>query len=349
MSNGHEQAPPVRQSDISTVLVTGASGFIGSHLVRRCLRENYRVRALVRKGNAAGSLLRAQGAEVIDGDIRDAAAVSRAVDGCAYVFHAAAVTSDWGKLQDFIDINVGGTRNVAEAALTYGVKRFVHLSSFESFDHIKNERIDEQTPYYLRNQPYPDTKIAANRLVREYAAKGLDTSIVYPVWVYGPGDRTLFPLIADAIRNGLIFYWAQNARMSLVYIDNLIDLLLLAATHPTASGEEFLSCDGEELTFEGFCERLAAGIHARPPFLSMPFSAAYLLAGLIETCWRIAGIKKRPVLTRQAVTVLASRALVDTSKARNLLGWKPKVSLDEGFRKTLEWLNGIDPSKWKCK
>jgi len=334
---------------METVLVTGASGFIGSHLVRRCLKEGYHVTALVRRGNVVASRLRAQGVTVVDGDIRDAGAVGRAVAGCDIVFHAAAMTSDWGDPQDFIDINVGGTRNIADAALTHDVRRFVHLSSFQSFDHVRNERVDEQTPYFIRNQSYPDTKIAANRIVRGYAAKGLVTSMVYPVWVYGPEDRTLFPLIADAIRKGLIFYWARNARMSLVYIDNLIDLLLLAATHPGAAGEEFLCCDGEDLTFEAFCERLAAGIHAPPPYIRIPLGAAYLLASLMETAGRLTGSEKRPMLTRQSVTILTSRALVDTSKARNLLGWSPKVPMEEGFRKTLDWLNGIDPAKWKTK
>ncbi|MGB0130069.1 NAD-dependent epimerase/dehydratase family protein [Chlorobium sp.] len=331
------------------VLVTGASGFIGSHLVIRSLREGYRVRALVRKGNPRIGMLQQQGVAIVEGDIRDARAVARAVEGCDLVFHAAALASDWGNPQDFADINVGGTRNVAEAALESKVKRFVFISSYEIFDHVGLERIDESIPFSLRGQLYPDTKIRATQVVREFAAKGLPVSVVYPVWVYGPDDRTLFPLLADGIRKGQLFYWAFHARMSLVYIDNLVDLLMLAATHPAASGEAFLGCDGSDLTFEAFCRRLAAGIGSPPPFIYLPYGLTLLIAMAMEGFARISGSDKRPLLTTQAVTLLSSRAMVDTSKARNLLGWKPKVSLDEGFRRTLDWLLSVDPEEWKTK
>ncbi len=331
------------------VLVTGASGFIGSHLAVRCEQEGYHVRALVRKGNAAIPRLQEQGITVIEGDIRDAAVVHRAAEGCDFIVHAAAVASDWGEPQDFIDINIGGTRNVAEAALQNRVGRLVYLSSIEVFDHLKSGRIDERTPFHPRNQPYPDTKIAATRLIGEYAAKGQEISIVYPSMVYGPGDRTIFPLLADGIRKGQLFYWAHHARMTLIYIDNLVDLLMLAATHPAAAGEGFLACDTGHLTFEAFCERLSTGIHARRPFIYIPFSLAYLLASMMEMTYRLAESGKRPLLTRQAVTLLASKAMFDTSKARNLLGWTPRVPFDDGFRRTLDWLLGIDPREWKCK
>ncbi|MCF8382477.1 MAG: SDR family NAD(P)-dependent oxidoreductase [Chlorobium sp.] len=331
------------------VLVTGASGFIGSHLVRRSLGDGYQVRALVRKGNARNWMLQQLGAEIVEGDIRDPRAVARAVKGCDLVFHAAALTSDWGTPQDFADINVGGTRNVAIASLESGVKRLVYVSSFEVFDHVGLERLDESMPFSLRGQLYPDTKIRATKVVREFAAKGLSASVVYPVWVYGPDDRTLFPLLADGIRKGQLFYWAFHARMSLVYIDNLVDLLMLAATHPAAAGEAFLGCDGYDLTFEGFCRRLASGIGSPPPFIYLPYGLTLLIAAMMEGYAHISGSEKRPLLTSQAVNLLSSRALIDSSKARNLLGWQPKVSLDDGFRRTLDWLMGIDPSEWKAK
>lgn len=330
-------------------LVTGASGFIGSHIADRCLKDGYQVRVLVRKGNGAIPDLANRDVTVIEGDIRDASAVSRAVEGCDIVFHAAAVTSDWGELQDFIDINVGGTRNVAEAALRTRVGRLVYISTIELFDHMKSERIDEGMPCHIRNQPYPDTKIAATRLIWEYAARGLEVSVVYPAMVYGPGDRTVFPLIADGLSKGMLFYWAWHARMNLVYIDNLVDLVMLAATHPEAAGEGFLACDSTVPTFEAFCDRLASGIDVRPPFIYLPFSLAYLLASIMEMVYRFTGSDTRPMLTRQAVTLLASRAMFDTSKARNKLGWNPKVTYDEGFQITLDWLLGIDPSQWKRK
>jgi 2-alkyl-3-oxoalkanoate reductase len=334
---------------MSTVLVTGASGFIGSHLVSRCLNDKHQVKALVRKGNPVIADLRKQGAAVIEGDIRDYDAVCNAAQGCDLIFHAAALTSDWGSLQDFTDINIGGTRNVCMAALEHNTGRLVHISSFETFNHAELERIDETTPFSFRNHPYSDTKIAGTETVREFRTKGINASIVYPVWVYGPGDRTLFPAAADNLRNSLMFYWKRNARMSMIYIDNLVDLLMLAATHTLAAGEEFLACDAGDMTFEQFCERLAEGIGANPPSAYLPYELVYMMAGAMETVHALMGFQKRPMLTRQAVNLLASQAFVDTSKARNLLGWSPAVTQDEGFRRTLEWLNSLDPSEWKIK
>ena len=334
---------------MAEVLVTGASGFIGSHLVRRCLGEGHRVRVLLRRGNAMIGSLQREGALVVEGDIRDSPAVARAVKGCDLVFHAAALTSDWGNPRDFTDINIGGTRNVAEASLANRVKRLVYVSTCEVFDHVGHERLDESMPFSPRGQLYPDTKIRATELVGEFAARGLETSVVYPVWVYGPNDRTLFPLIADGIRRGQLFYWAFHARMNMVYIDNLVDLLMLAATHPAAAGEAFFGCDGHDLTFEAFCRRLAEGIGSPPPFIYLPYGLTFLIASAMEGYARITGSDKRPLLTRQAVTLISSRAMIDTSKARNLLGWQPKVSFDDGFRRTLDWLLGVDPEEWKTK
>jgi len=333
----------------STVLVTGASGFIGSHLVRRCLRDGYSVKVLVRKGNACIPSLRASGVEVVTGDVRDAGAVDLAVSGCDLVLHVAALTSDWGPMQDFIDINVGVTRNVCESSLRHGVERLVHISSFECFDHHLLGRIDEKTPYMTRKQSYPDTKIGGSNEVWAAMKRGLSASILYPVWVYGPVDRTLFPLLADSIRKRQMFYWSRNSPISLVYIDNLVELILLAATRPEADGEAFLAGDGEAISLEEFYRRIAVAIGAPVPSLYLPYGLVIGMAGVMEAVFRLFRSKKRPLLTRQAVDVLASRALADVSKSRKMLGWQSLVPQDEGIRRTLDWLVTVDPSLWKMK
>jgi nucleoside-diphosphate-sugar epimerase len=339
-----------QSTDIMTVvLVTGASGFIGSHLVKRCQQEGYAVKALVRKGNACIAGLKQSGVEVVEGDIRDAGAVNRAVNGCDLVFHAAALTSDWGLLKDFTDINIGGTRHICEAVLRYKIKRLVYVSTYESFDHFRHERVNEETPYAIQNLPYPDTKIGANEIVRNYTGMGMNASLVYPVWVYGPGDRTLFPLLADSIRRRQLFYWSHHAPMSMIYIDNLVDLLMLAAVHPDAVREGFLAHDGEAITFEEVCDRIAARIHAKPPSLYLPFYLVYRLAGILEALYRIIRSSKRPLLTRHAVLLLASHAVADASKARRVLGWSSRVNQEEGIHRTLDWLVSVDPSEWKVK
>lgn len=332
-----------------TVLVTGASGFIGSHLVRRFQQDGYRVKALVRTGNSCIRSFRDSGVEVVEGDVRDAGAVDTAVQGCALVLHAAALTSDWGPIQDFIDINIGGTRTVCDASLRHGVERLVYLSSFECFDHHTLDRIDEQTPYLSRSQSYPDTKIGGSKEVWSAMKRGLSATILYPVWVYGSGDRTLFPLLADGIRKRQMFYWSRNAPMSLIYVDNLVALVVLAATRAEASGEAFLACDAEPITFEEVCRRIAVAIDSPVPSLHLPFGLVRAVAGMAEWLYRIAGSLRRPLLTRQAVDLIASRALIDVSKARSVLGWRSIVPQDEGIRRALNWLVSVDPALWKVK
>ncbi len=332
-----------------TALVTGASGFIGSHLVTRCLRDGYRVKALVRKGNPRIAELGRSGVEVVEGDVRDDASVDAAVQGCGAVFHAAALTSDWGPLQEFVDINVGGTRRVCAAALRHGIGRMVHISSFECFPHYRLDRVDETTPFAPRGASYADTKIGSTREAWAASERGLPVSVLHPVWVYGPGDRTLFPLLADGIRRRQMFYWTRNARMSLVYIDNLVDLCMLAAETPEAVGQAFLACDEEPATFEQFCGWISDGIGCRPPSLYLPYGLVDVLAGVMEAAYRIARSRQRPMITRQAVELLASRAVIDCSKARKMLGWRSEVRQDDGIRLTLDWLKTVDPREWKMK
>ena len=331
------------------VLVTGASGFIGSHLVRRCQRDGCRVKALVRRGNSRIAELRTSGVEVVAGDVRDASAVDAAVHGCDLVIHAAALTSDWGPKQEFIDINVGGTRNVCDSALRHGVGRLVNISTSDCFDQLALDRIDERTPYATNASIYGATKIGGTQEVWSVKQKGLSVSILYPTWVYGPGDRTLFPLLADSIRRRQLFFWSRNAPMCMIYIDNLVDLAMLTAMHPAAAGEDFTANDGVEITFEEVCRRVALAIDAPVPSLYLPFNLVRSIARLMEVIYRIAGSKKRPLLTRQALDVLAAQAFIDVAKARNMLGWQSLVPQDEGIRRTLEWLLTVDPTEWKVK
>jgi 2-alkyl-3-oxoalkanoate reductase len=173
--------------------------------------------------------------------------------------------------------------------------------------------------------------------------------VLHPVWVYGPADRTLFPLLADGIRRRQMFYWSRNACMSLVYIDNLVDLCMLAAEAPAAVGQAFLACDEEAATFEQVCGWIAAGIGCRPPSLYLPYGLVDALAGVMEAAYRIARSRQRPMITRQAVELLASRAVVDCSKARAMLGWRSEVRQHDGIRLTLDWLMTVDPREWKMK
>jgi nucleoside-diphosphate-sugar epimerase len=339
----------INQTAQKTVLITGASGFIGSHLVTRSLAEGYRVKALVRKGNAAIEPLRSRGVDVVVGDLCDFDAVLRSVHGCDLVFHVAAITSDWGEWKEFRAVNVEGTRSVCRACIEENGCRMVYLSSIEVFDHARLERLDEGMPFRARGERYSDTKLGGTAVVREYQKQGFDATIIYPSMVYGPLDRTIVPQLADAIRRGLLFYWERNVRLPLIYIDNLVDLMMLAAITPAASGEDYLACDGNLLTFEDLCTRIAGAIGSRAPRVRLPKGFTCILARSLESFHTSLNVKSRPLITMEAVELLSSRVMIDTTKARHQLGWAPKVSLEDGLRRTFEWLVSVPPEKWKTK
>ena len=135
----------------------------------------------------------------------------------------------------------------------------------------------------------------------------------------------------------------------MTYIDNLVDLMMLASVHPDAVGEDFMATDGEKITFEVLCERIATGIHSPPPSFYLPYNLVYILAGLLEGVYHLIQSKKRPLLTRQAVRMLSSTAVVDASKARRVLGWSPRISQNDAIKRTMDWLVSVNPSEWKVK
>jgi nucleoside-diphosphate-sugar epimerase len=188
------------------VLITGATGFIGSHLVERCLQENYQIKVLVRSGHSMFEYFKNHGIEIVQGDIRDIGCLKRAVKDVQVVFHLASVVTDWAPKRLFVDVNIHGTEKLCHVSLIEGVERFIYMSTSDVFGFRDKSLIDESVEYQYWNEPYPDTKIEASRIVWEYFREGLPATIVYPCWVYGNGDRTLIPLLADAIRKKSLLF-----------------------------------------------------------------------------------------------------------------------------------------------
>lgn len=332
------------------VLITGATGFVGGHLVSACLDKGWQVRALVLPGDMGGEALESRGVEVIYGDIRDLAAVTRACEGCRNVFHAAAVVTDWAPRQLFDEVTVGGTRNVCEAALATGVERLVKVSTNDVFGLDESQVIDESFPMRAWPEPYSDAKMEAEEVAWSYyREKGLPVTMVYPCWIFGPGDKTFVPLLADAILKGEMMYLRKNTIVWPTYIENLADLLLLIAEHPAAVGNGYLVHDGESSSIEFFCEEIARTLGAKPPKLYIPYRLALVAAFLMEIVWKLLGKKTRPLLTTYTVKNLGSRLRFSIAKAERELGWRPPVPFREGMRRTMEWLKTLDRATLKQK
>jgi nucleoside-diphosphate-sugar epimerase len=315
---------------VRAAFVTGGSGFIGGRLIERLGREGWIVRALARS-DAAAARVRELGAEPIAGDLGDAAALERGARGADTVFHAAAKVEDWGDWEDFRRINVEGTRAVLAAARAAGVRRFVHVGTEAAL--LRGRPLvlaDERTPLAFDSPaPYAATKAAAEAAV--LAAPGLETIVIRPRFVWGPGDATLVPAMVELVRSGR-FRWVGGGRhlTSTTHVDNCVQGLVLAADHGSPGSAYFVT-DGEPVEFRAFVTALLATQGVTPPDGSIPAVAARALATAGEAVWRALPLPGAPPLTRFASWVASQECTLDDSRARAELGYAPVVGRSAGL------------------
>jgi len=331
------------------VLITGATGFIGSHLVERNIREGNKIKILALPGDKKALDFKSRGIDVVYGDIREPSAVNEAVSDIQIVFHLSGVVTDWTPKEIFDKVNIRGTRSICEACLQKNVDRLIEVSTNDVFGLKENVVINESFDFSSWGEPYADTKLEASRIVWEYGKKGLPVSIVYPCWVYGPGDTTFVPLLAYAIKNGRLLFWRKNAIVWPAYVENLVDLIMVLAEHPKAVGQGFIYHDGESDTLQNFTSKIVKSIGKNPSQLYIPYWTAYAAACIMESLWKLFRKKSRPLLTTYTVKNLGSRLKFSIEKAERELGWVPPLSYQKGLKKTMDWLKQTNTEQWKQK
>ena len=320
-----------------TALVTGATGFIGGHLARRLqLDEGVQVRALVRSVAKAEPLAEL-GMEIVPGDITDPASVREAMRGVDIVFHAAAWADEQGDRDAVWAVNVEGAQHMLDAAVEEKVSRFVHLSSCAVYGSPQRMDVDETTPPRRTGRVYHDSKIAAEeRVFAAYRQHGLPVVVARPSQVYGPGSPQFTIRVIEAVKAGkVILVDGGRHYMKPVYIDNLIDALVLCARVDDAVGQALNITDGGPITWKTFFEaygRMVGVDH----FPSAPYPLAYAYAFFKEGMSKLTG--KRSSINREVVKTFRSHNSFSNAKARRLLGWEPAVDFDEGMRRTERWL-----------
>jgi len=322
-------------------LITGATGFIGGQLASRLQqKEGVQVRALVRTP-AKGQWLADLGVELVEGDITDAASVQRAMQGCDLVFHAAAYVGEAGNEQAVWAVNVDGTQHVVDAAVAAGVERFVHLSSCAVYGSLQEMDIDESTPVRKTGRVYHDSKVAAEEVVFDaYRQHALPAVAARISQVYGPGSPQFTLRVLEAVQDGkVILIDSGKHHFKPIYIDNLIDALVLCAQVDAAVGEAINISDGAPVLWRDFFEAYGrmAGVDSFP---SAPYPAAYAYALFNEFKAKLRG---RPTsMNREVVKTFHSHNSFSNAKARILLGWEPAVGFEQGMRETEKWLREED-------
>jgi nucleoside-diphosphate-sugar epimerase len=328
--------------------VTGASGFIGGHLVARLHEEGHPVRCLVRESSDTVQLERL-GVEIATGDLTSARSLARAVRDCNYVFHCGALVSDWATTQEITRTNVEGTRSLLEASVDASVRRFIHFSTTDVYGHPEGAEIEEDHAPQRFSNWYAQTKLSAEAEVRRAQdAHALQAVILRPATVYGPGSREVVGEIARAIRaRTMLLVDRGRAVAGLCYVENLIDAAMLALRHADAPGQAFNVSDGLPVTWREFTDSLAEGLGYAKVRRSMPYWFASGVGFSLEHGYRllrrVTGVSTSPLLSRQAVQVLGRNQDFSNRKARETLGWQPRVEYAEGLRVTLAWLREAYP------
>lgn len=318
-------------------LVTGATGFIGGHIARSLARDGRPVRALARATSDTSGLA---GVELVRGDLADPDALRRAAEGCASAIHCAALVSDWATRAEIVAVNVDGTAHVVDACRAAGVARLVHVSTTDVYGHPGGPGVDESRPPGPFRNWYAQTKLEAEAVVR---ASGVPAVIVRPATVYGPGSVDVVGQIADAVLAGHMLLIAHGrANAGLAYVANVVDLVVAALDHPDAPGETFNATDGLDVTWRTFVTDLATGLGGAPARWSLPYRPAAALGRGLEQTYRLVrratGLTLPPLLSRQAVQVMGIDQDFSNARARERLGWAPRVTYADGLQATLQWL-----------
>jgi nucleoside-diphosphate-sugar epimerase len=328
-------------------LVTGAGGFLGQYVVEQLLARGDRVRTLSRRRY---SQLEALGAELVQGDVQDPAAVNAACQEIDCVFHVAAFAGIWGRWKDYYGINVVGTRNVIAGCLAGGVPRLVYTSSPSvTFTGRDQCGIDESAPYPARwLAHYPHTKALAEQAVLQAnGEKGLATCALRPHLIWGPRDQHLIPRLLDRARKGQLRQIGDGEnRIDAVYVENAAVAHLLAADAlqpgSPVCGKAYFITNGEPVNCWQWINEILS-LAGLPPVRSrLSYPAAYAAGALLEGLWTVLGRHDEPRMTRFLAAQLATSHHFDISAARRDFGYEPRVTMAEGMERLKIWLTARD-------
>jgi nucleoside-diphosphate-sugar epimerase len=321
-----------------TVLVTGAAGFLGSHVTELLLERGDRPRVMIRPGENMGARTGAD-VDIHTADIADRTALETALDGVDLVLHCAARTGPWGPEAEYQRTNVRGLEMLVRTALAAGVRRLVHVSSATVHGVDVHGPADEEAPFRREPNPYTRSKVAGERLLeRMIRNEQAPVSIVRPGWIYGPRDTASFGRLARLIDDGkMVMAGTGRNHLPLIYVRDVARGMLLAGDAEQAAGRCYLLINDEPVTQRDFLGAIAAELGAPAPRRHIPYRLGLMLGALAEAGGHVLGREKPPPVTRFGIQLLGGENRFDITRARREIGFRPVVDLADGVRRSVEW------------
>lgn len=324
------------------MLITGATGLVGSHVAESAVQAGYDVRALVRDDKTdACRLLNGLGVELKVGDLRDRESLVRASRGVEYVVHAAGAVGEWGDPKFYRDVNVDGLMNLLETLVRIpSLRRLVALSSLSVYAPRHHFGTNENVPVYLSGfDEYARTKTEAELILREYMSlRKLPTVILRPGFIYGARDRHVLPRIIPRIKAGRFAYLGHGkSLMDNTGVHNLADAVMIALDTPGIVGETFNLTDEKLVTRIELVETIAKLLGVEPPRLFIPEPMAKPLAKGIDRLSRTLGVKNPPMLSMARYKFLALHRQFSIDKAKTILNYSAKTSFYDGMTEAVTW------------
>lgn len=318
------------------VLVTGATGFTGIVLTRKLVEAGLKVSAVARKSSNLKPLSDLD-INWFRGDVFDEEIMRQAVAGQEYVFHVAAAFRDAkSSEQDYWNVHVGSTQIICEEVLKNpDFKRYIHISTIGVHGHIENPPATEDYPF-SPGDGYQRTKLQAEEWLNAFAVdNNLPYTIIRPAAIYGPGDRRLLKLFKMALKPYFLLLGKGKCMYHLVHVDDLTNTFIIAATHPAARGETFISGADEPIAIADIAHIVAEHFSRKMKVVRLPIGPFFLAADICEAVCK--PFKIEPPIYRRRVAFYSKDRNFDVSKMRNVLGYAPRHGNKEGVIETADW------------
>lgn len=318
-------------------LVTGATGFVGNRLAERLINDGWSIRLLVRDPNKLSPILRSI-KDILVGDLNDVEVIARAVSNIGVVFHCAANVNTWDSWDNYYRSNVLGVKNLMEAiADNNGLLRLVHLSTVDVYG-FPIYPCDEFSLTMGNGFSYGETKLLGEALVKEYADKiGLSYTIIRPTNVIGPRSQFIERIGAE-LQSGLMLT-VDNGRSNagFVYIDNLVDYLIWAASAKEANCECYNVRDNYNINWAVFLSKFRTTIKGKGIVVNLPFPIADAIAWVFETFYKLFHLSAEPLLHRLLVRFFGRTCGHSAKKIQTDSNYVPKIGFDEAMEHSISW------------